>query len=104
MGSKNLKAIAVKGSGKIEIADEKRLIELRKDALKRINEKKPLQFGTAGSVVPFEEMGNLPIKNWTKGAFPGSTKISGQTMAQKILKNRKACFGCPIACGRYVGD
>jgi aldehyde:ferredoxin oxidoreductase len=102
MGSKNLKAIVIKGSGKIEIADKDKLVELRKEVLKRVNEKQPLQFGTAGSVVPFEEMGNLPIKNWTRGRFPSASRISGQTIAQTILKDRKTCFGCPVACGRYV--
>lgn len=102
MGSKKLKAIAVRGTGKIGIANEMKFQELCKESTKRILEKKPLPFGTAGSVVAFEEMGNLPVKNWTAGRFPAAAKISGQTMTQTILTGKKTCFACPVACGRYV--
>jgi aldehyde:ferredoxin oxidoreductase len=102
MGSKNLKAIAAKGDGNIEVADQDRFKELNKEALRRIAEKKPLPFGTAGSVVAFEEMGNLPIKNWTAGSFLGASALSGQTMAQTMRASKKACFACPIACGRHI--
>jgi aldehyde:ferredoxin oxidoreductase len=102
MGSKNLKAIATKGTGKVGIANPARFEELSKEATKRILEKKPLPFGTSGSVVAFEEMGNLPIKNWSAGRFPGAAKISGQTMAETLLEGKKTCFACPVACGRYV--
>jgi len=104
MGSKNLKAIAVAGSGEINVADPRGLEELREEIIGVVKEsmKAFTDYGTARGVVAFEEMGNLPIKNWTKGRFPGAEKISGMRMAETILVGRKSCFACPVACGRYV--
>ncbi|MEM1997037.1 MAG: aldehyde ferredoxin oxidoreductase family protein [Candidatus Bathyarchaeia archaeon] len=104
MGSKNLKAIAVLGSRRIDVANpealaglSREIVEIVKDRMKAFTE-----YGTSRGVVAFEEMGNLPIKNWTMGRFPGAEKISGMKMAETILSDRKSCFSCPVACGRYV--
>lgn len=104
MGSKKLKAIVALGSGSINIADPDLLKEIRREIIDITRERlKGLSdYGTARGVVAFEEMGNLPIKNWTKGRFPGAEKISGARMAETILVGRKACFACHIACGRYI--
>ncbi|MEM2761678.1 MAG: aldehyde ferredoxin oxidoreductase family protein [Candidatus Bathyarchaeia archaeon] len=104
MGSKNLKAIAVLGSRRIDVANpealaglSREIVEIVKDRMKAFTE-----YGTSRGVVAFEEMGNLPIKNWIMGRFPGAEKISGMKMAETILSDRKSCFSCPVACGRYV--
>jgi len=104
MGSKNLKAIAIKGSRAIEVANPEALNKLRGDIIEFTREKLKAftDYGTSRGVVAFEEMGNLPIKNWTGGRFPGAEKISGVRMAETILVGRKACFACHVACGRYV--
>jgi len=104
MGSKNLKAIAALGSKNIEVANPGLLNDLRKEIISITRERlKALSdYGTARGVVAFEEMGNLPIKNWTKGRFQGAEKISGMRMAETILVGKKACFACHIACGRYI--
>lgn len=104
MGSKNLKAIAALGSKNIEVANPSLLNDLRKEIISITRERLRAlsDYGTARGVVAFEEMGNLPIKNWTKGRFQGAEKISGMRMAETILVGRKACFACHIACGRYI--
>lgn len=104
MGSKNLKAIAALGSRNISVANPDHLRELRREIINITRERLRglSDYGTARGVVAFEEMGNLPIKNWTRGKFPGAEKISGVRMAETILVGRKACFACHIACGRYV--
>ncbi|MEM1585841.1 MAG: aldehyde ferredoxin oxidoreductase family protein [Candidatus Bathyarchaeia archaeon] len=104
MGSKNLKAIATLGSRNIEVANPDLLNDLKKEIVNITRERlKALSdYGTARGVVAFEEMGNLPIKNWMKGRFPGAEKISGAKMAETILVSKKACFACHIACGRYI--
>ncbi len=104
MGSKNLKAIAAKGSEEIKVANPEMLDELRDKIVKTVKKKLKAfsDYGTSRGVASFEEMGNLPIKNWTKGRFPGAEKISGIRMAETILVGRKACFACPVACGRYI--
>ena len=104
MGSKNLKAIAAKGSKKISVANPEMFDELKREIVEKSKEalKGFSDYGTSRGVVSFEEMGNLPIKNWTKGRFPGAEKISGVRMAETILIERKTCFACPIGCGRYI--
>jgi aldehyde:ferredoxin oxidoreductase len=49
-----------------------------------------------------EEVGDLPVKNWSKGRWPGAEKISGQAMARSILVGRYSCGMCAIGCGRTV--
>jgi len=106
MGSKNLKAIAVKGEKELKVADEARFNEVREKILKIIVQSAAAKnfraYGTSAGVVAFERIGNLPIKNWTRGTFPEAYEISGQKMAETILVRSKACFACPIACGRVV--
>ncbi|MEM2912992.1 MAG: aldehyde ferredoxin oxidoreductase family protein [Candidatus Bathyarchaeia archaeon] len=104
MGSKRLKAIAARGTKKIEVAYPNSLNDSREEILEVVTEnlKAFSEYGTSRGVVAFEEMGNLPIKNWTRGRFSGAANISGVRMAETILIGKKACFACPVACGRYV--
>ena len=105
MGSKNLKAVAVRGRRQIEAANMDELRKLSKIAQEESwsgwgeNMNKD---GTAGSIPGLNEMGILPTKNFRRGTFEGSEKISGGTMSETILVKRDACFACPIACKRVV--
>jgi len=106
MGSKNLKAIAVRGTGKVPIFDEKSFMEClreyRASVLKAPRTQNFRRDGTAGGLEVFEHTGNLPIKNWKRGTFEGAVKITGATMTKTILKHPYACYGCPVACGRFI--
>jgi len=106
MGSKNLKAIAVCGNIQPYIAREEEFKASVKDwAVKiRNNTNDALgQFGTSVGLVSVEALGNLPIKNWSKGRFEeGAKKICGQAMAESILTKRYHCAQCVIGCGRTV--
>lgn len=104
MGSKRLKAIACKGTKKIEAANSELVKKLRDEVIGTVRErlKGMTHHGTSGGLAAFEEMGNLPIKNWTKGTFPGASEITGIRMKETMLIGKKACFACPVACGRYV--
>jgi len=104
MGSKNLKALVAKGTGKIEIAEQETLNNLKKEALSISlpNTKGFRDNGTASGLIVFEQNGNLPIKNWTRGSFPTAERITGSTMTDTILIGHSACRTCPIACGRKV--
>lgn len=104
MGSKKLKAIACKGTKKIEVANSELVKKLRDEVIGTVRErlKGMTHHGTSGGLAAFEEMGNLPIKNWTKGKFPEASEITGIRMAETMLIGKKACFACPVACGRYV--
>ncbi len=106
MGSKNLKAIVVKGSSKPEVADKDKL----KEVVKRVNEKIRENgvtgqglptYGTAVLVNIINENGVFPANNFQQSTFAQAEEISGETLADKYLVKRVGCYGCPIACGRH---
>lgn len=102
LGSKRLKAIAIKGG--IEKPISKAIDELKVDFAKHLIETKAEfgKYGTSGGVNNLNEMGILPTKNFQEGVFDKAEKISGQYMYKTILKRRDSCFGCPIRCKRVV--
>jgi aldehyde:ferredoxin oxidoreductase len=104
MGSKKLKAIAAKGSARPPLCNAEGLRELLREQIARIREntQRMQRFGTAGGVLTFERIGNLPIQNWRLGNWAGAEGISGEAIEEKILTGRYACGGCPIGCGREV--
>jgi len=105
MGAKKLKAIAVMGSLKTPIARPEELQQSIKELLPNlaVNTKARKDFGTAGTVMSAEDLGDLPIKNWQQGSWKeGAAKISGQRMAETILTGRYYCGSCTIGCGRVV--
>lgn len=105
MGSKKLKAIAVTGTQRIPIAKPDELKALQKEIVPHIVGMAAAlsKFGTAGGIMNYEELGNLPHKNWTLSDWKeGAKKISGQEMARTILTGRYSCMHCPIGCGRIV--
>jgi len=108
MGSKNLKAIAVLGKNKIEVAADDFLKEMTKQIVKAVAEDPFAGFftkwGTAFSMDMGWAAGDVPAKNWQMGLWEGGyTKIGGARMADTILKpHAGACYNCPIRCARWV--
>lgn len=107
MGSKNLKAIAVEGTHWPEIADPATFKEISKQIRDMIRNHPSAEsrraYGTSGGLEADSEVfGNVPTRYFKEGVFENAEKISGEFMAQTILKKRKACFNCPIGCGRHV--
>ncbi len=105
MGSKQLKAVVTVGTEHPMVSRREALQESIKAAMPVIKEKtKALHdYGTAGGILFAEEMGDLPVKNWSLAAWKeGAKKISGQTLAATILTGKYACRSCPIGCGRVV--
>jgi len=106
MGSKNLKAIAVRGSGKPPLAEPERYAVARARANRDLKEDNQAQvlhdLGTSGVADYSEYIGAMPVKYYHRGSFPEVDKISGSTMAETILVGKSACHGCVIACGRVV--
>jgi aldehyde:ferredoxin oxidoreductase len=106
MGAKNLKAVAVHGTGKIDVFDLERYAVLRSEAnrtLKQDNEAKILhELGTAGVANYAAYLGSMPAKYYHLGEFEAVDNVSGSKMAETVLKGFSACQGCVIACGRVV--
>lgn len=106
MGSKNLKAIVVRGTGKIQPANPDKFKEVVGQCMKKIRENGVTgqglpAYGTAILVNIINENGIFPTNNFQQGYFPKADEISGETIAEKFLKKKDPCFRCPIACGRY---
>jgi aldehyde:ferredoxin oxidoreductase len=106
MGSKNLKAIAVKGRGKISVADESRYSALRSEANRALRADPVTQvaneLGTASVVDYVDYLGSMPKRYYQSGVMDGVDRVSGSTIAETILTGKTACHGCVIACGRVV--
>ncbi len=106
MGSKNLKAVVVKGKGRIPLADPERFKAFNKQILDIFKEgvkETPLGLtvnGTAGVVMATQNFGVLPTKNWQQGTFDGWEKIHGEELTRRFLTKNSACYSCPIGCGR----
>lgn len=107
MGSKKLKAVVVRGtSKKLPWADPKRLNELAKTGAADVEANPDVlglrKFGTAGVVTYQNTSGTLPTFNYTAGQFDGFEAISGETMADTILKDNDTCYACTVRCKRVV--
>ncbi|MBN1956874.1 MAG: aldehyde ferredoxin oxidoreductase family protein [Desulfuromonadales bacterium] len=108
MGSKNLKAVAVRGTGGVKIADP---IAFREAALESYGllKQNPVSgeglpaLGTPVLVNVINQFGALPTRNFQKDTFEGAEAISGETLAATYLKRNKGCMSCIIGCGRVTG-
>jgi len=104
MGSKNLKAIAVRGHKQPPVANNERFKEIRQSMIKN-PEPHPFKegIGTGGEeMMYFEAVGNLPVRNFRDGLFPGVANIHGGTIAKTISVGMEGCFGCPLRCKKKV--
>ena len=106
MASKNLKAIVVRGTRKMQLADQKSLTALNRTGPKLIPENGDMdglaKFGTAVVVLFNNTIGTLPTRNYNEGQFEGCEPISGEKMAETILKERDTCHACVVKCKRVV--
>ncbi len=105
LGSKNLKAIVVRGTGKVRSADPEKTKELAKALQKRIKDNAITgqglpTYGTAVLVNIINESGVYPTRNFQEGYFPAADQVSGEALTEKHLTGTEACYRCPIACGR----
>ena len=106
MGSKNLKAVAVRGHQKVKTADPAAITRLARLAPKRvqdIGDMKGLQdFGTASVLNYQNTSGGLPTRNYTSGTFDQAEDLSGEHMSETILKENDTCYACVVRCKRVV--
>ena len=106
MGSKNLKAITVRGTKKVAIANEEALKAVVKDCNAKIRENGVTgqglpTYGTAVLVNIINEGGVFPTNNFQLSQFSEAEDTSGELLAEKYLTKKDPCYRCPIACGRY---
>jgi len=106
MGSKKLKAISVKGTGKIEVADQKNYLKQMDEFYERMmsNAFTPgrVKYGTTSLVELMQHIGRLPSYNMRQGVFDGYDKISGDAINEKYLVKARSDWSCLQRCGRYT--
>ncbi len=108
MGSKNLKAVAVRGTGGVKVADPQAYREAAIEAYGMLKEN-PVSgqglpaLGTPVLVNVINQFGALPTRNFQDDTFEGAEAISGEALVDKYLKRNKACMGCVMGCGRVTG-
>lgn len=107
MGSKKLKAVIVRGTKAAALAQPQEMRELcrtvRGEVKRDVQRGSALrEYGTAYVSIVTNEIGILPTRNFQTGIFEGVEGITGEVLKDRYLLRPKACFGCPIACGRLT--
>ncbi len=104
LGSKRLKAIAVRGNERPAYFDAAGFRSAVKAANASIKDHSfgLSMLGTAGGVANSEKYGDLPIRNWQDGNWDGAQAITGQRISETIFQRHTFCFACPIGCGKTV--
>jgi aldehyde:ferredoxin oxidoreductase len=106
LGSKNIKAIAVRGSQRTEYADPKGVTALSRDLSKRSMgpaTAKYRELGTATNLLVFNRFGALPTRNFQSGTFAEAESISPQALSESRGKTRSSCVTCTIGCEHIYG-
>ncbi len=109
MGSKRLKAIAIRGArrGPVEVANPHAFRKVCRQVVE-VLERNPLtgdllgRYGTGCLMTPVNKAGILPTRNFRTGFFEEAEAITGEVLVRALGAKRRACFGCPIGCGRVL--
>lgn len=107
MGSKNVKAIAVRGTGEVRVADRREFAKIMSEAFKKVIGHESYGYTKRyGSVVvadPYNRIGALPGHNFTSGYFDDWVETRGRGVFEEKYKEKDlACFSCPIACTHWT--
>ncbi|MHB1651495.1 MAG: aldehyde ferredoxin oxidoreductase family protein [Desulfitobacteriaceae bacterium] len=105
MGSKNLKAVVVRGHGRIDVADPTRFLALVKrldgEIFNHSEYKTRALMGTTKLVHALNEAGCLATRHFQSGRFEWADDVSGETLAETYKTKSKACYSCTIPCSRF---
>jgi len=105
LGSKNLKAIVVRGTNPLEVEDPERFLRVCGDLYERCqtsSTEKYRDLGTPQNILVLNEQGALPTKNFQYTTFEHAEAISGELLKQKFLRKVIACNACAIGCDHIV--
>lgn len=105
LGSKNIKAIAVRGTKSIPVFDPKGLLKKGKETYAACRKKPGFEGwtpeGTAGITNWCNDVGALPTRNFKTSNCDYADKINGKAILKELKITDKGCFACPIPCGKY---
>jgi aldehyde:ferredoxin oxidoreductase len=103
MGSKNLKAIAVRGHKLPKIADSEKIKEIRQRVVGQLEGHWLKECGTGGDdMAILETIGNLPVRNFRDGLFPEVEQIHAGVMMATMGVGMEGCYACPIRCKKML--
>jgi len=106
MGSKNLKAVTVKGGRALTAADPETLRAENKsfseDILSNASLATLAKWGTWNGLAGLSANGILPTKNFQTGVFPAGEMLNGDALNETVLVDRRTCHACPLRCRRVV--
>ncbi|MGY5854815.1 MAG: aldehyde ferredoxin oxidoreductase family protein [Candidatus Thorarchaeota archaeon] len=106
MGSKKIKAVCVRGTGKIEVADPKNYLKQMDIFYERMLANPFMEgrvkYGTTSLVELMQHIGRLPSYNMRQGVFDGYEKISGETITNNYLVKPRSDWSCLQRCARYT--
>lgn len=105
MASKNLKAIAIRGTGSVKIANSKKFWKIV-DEIKEETYAHPQYWprrimGTTRILMLADRLGILPTRHFTSATFEAATKVSGERLAREFNVKNRACFSCIVPCSRF---
>ncbi len=103
LASKNVKAIAVEGSGEVPVSEPDKFKQAAREAISYVRDSKEnhTRYGTAQYTGPMNEFGAYPTRNFQTGVFEGVDTIRAEHMKENYFKKNKACHRCPVACAQY---
>ncbi|NPV87658.1 MAG: aldehyde ferredoxin oxidoreductase family protein [Anaerolineae bacterium] len=107
MGSKNLRAVAVRGTHRrLKIADPEKLNQIATWFSRSVKIHPAVslhhELGTSKGIVPVSVAGMLPTYNFQDGSFEGAEKIGGETMKRELNGSTETCYACAVSCKRSV--
>ena len=101
LGSKNIKAIAIRGNTAMTWARPRELTELSRDLSARSfgpATAKYRELGTATNMLTFNRFGTLPTRNFQSGTFEEAERLSPEAMSETHARTRASCVACTIGC------
>lgn len=108
MGSKNLKAVAVRGTHPVQFHDREGILAMAKAGAQSLRANSGMrglqEFGTALVVESNQAVGGLPTRNWQSGVLPGAEGIGGIALSDTVGTARESCWACAVRCKRVLSS
>lgn len=106
MGSKNLKAVAARGTKKVAVPDFNKLVELVQKVVKTFKAnpgyKVHGKYGSGAGVLRLQKIGALPTNNWREEVFDAAEEISAEKQHERYVKKNVCCISCFVPCSKYT--
>jgi aldehyde:ferredoxin oxidoreductase len=106
LGAKNLKAIVVRGSQRVQWADQESLMRISRDLSQRSfgpATAKYRELGTASNLLVFNRLHVLPTRNFQQGSFDAAEMVSPEELSTARERSRSSCAACTIGCEHLYG-